>query len=583
MATDIRASSLKQPIDVADYLFKRLKQLGVHAIHGVPGDYNLVALDYVPRNGLNWVGNANELNASYAADGYARIKGIAALVTTFGVGELSALNGIAGSYAEYVPVVHIVGTPSTLSQKNGMLLHHTLGNGDFNVFTNMSTSISCAVSRLNDPSSAAELIDHAIRECWLQSRPVYITLPTDMVEKKVEGDRLSTPIDLSPKTNNSEQEAYAVEAIINHLSKAKRPVILVDACAIRHRALAETHELIVTSGLPTFVAPMGKGAVDETLPNFGGVYAGSGSHSSVREAVEASDLILSIGAIKSDFNTAGFTYQTSQLASIDFHSNLVKVKYSEYNGLRMNGVLTKLSSHLKQHPLSEATRAIPETVAAPASKNDDQFDSQTITHSWLWPHFTPWVREDDVILTETGTSGYGIWEVKFKRSTSAISQILWGSIGYATGSAQGAALAAKEQNVEQKRNRRTILFTGDGSFQLTAQEVSTMIRQKLNPILFVICNEGYTIERFIHGMDAQYNDVGAWRYKDLVAAFGAEEGTFLTYQIRTKDDLLKLLDDKEFAEAPKLRFVELYMPKKDAPFALQMTAEASAKNNAKQE
>ena len=98
-------------------------------MHGVPGDYNLVALDYLPKAGLNWVGSVNELNAGYAADGYARIKGIAAIITTFGVGELSALNAIAGSYSEYVPVIHIVGTPSTLSQANGMLLHHTLGNG----------------------------------------------------------------------------------------------------------------------------------------------------------------------------------------------------------------------------------------------------------------------------------------------------------------------------------------------------------------------------------------------------------------------------------------------------------------------
>ncbi|KAB8532576.1 hypothetical protein FH972_025521 [Carpinus fangiana] len=582
MATDIRTSSLTKPMDVADYLFKRLQQVGVQSIHGVPGDYNLVALDYVEKNGLNWVGNVNELNASYAADGYARLKGLSALVTTFGVGELSALNGIAGAYAEYVPVVHIVGTPSTLSQKNGMLLHHTLGNGDFNVFTNMSANISCVVSRLNDPSDAAELIDHAIRECYIQSRPAYITLPSDMVEKKVEGNRLDTPLDFSPKKNDPDQEDYAVSAILNHLTKAKNPIILVDACAIRHRALSETHELVVASGLPTYVAPMGKGAVDETLPNYCGVYAGSGSHDSVKEAVEAADLILSIGAIKSDFNTAGFTYRTSQLASIDFHSSSVKVKYSEYNGLRMNEVLTKVTNHIKQNPLASSTRAKPQLVSKP-SDSDDQTESQVITHSWLWPHFTSWVREDDVIVTETGTSGYGIWEVKFQRSTTAISQILWGSIGYATGSAQGAALAAKEQNAEQQRHRRTILFTGDGSFQLTAQEVSTMIRQKLNPIIFVICNEGYTIERFIHGMKAGYNDVGEWHYKDLVSAFGAQGGTYLTYQIKTKDQLRKLLVDKEFAEASKLRFVELYMPKEDAPTALQMTAEASAKNNAKAE
>lgn len=97
MATDIRTAELREPVDVATYLFTRLKQLGIDSVHGVPGDFNLVALDYLPECGLKWVGNCNELNAGYAADGYARIKGISAVVTTFGVGELSIPNAIAGA------------------------------------------------------------------------------------------------------------------------------------------------------------------------------------------------------------------------------------------------------------------------------------------------------------------------------------------------------------------------------------------------------------------------------------------------------------------------------------------------------
>ena len=171
----------------------------------------------------------------YAADGYARIKGISAIVTTFGVGELSAINALAGAYSEYVPVVHIVGTPSTISQKSGMLLHHTLGNGDFNVFANMSKEISCAIAKLDDPREAPALIDDTLRECWIQSRPVYITLPTDMVKKRVEGERLKTPIDLTYPTNEPEREDYVVDVVLKYLHAAKDPVILVDACAIRHR------------------------------------------------------------------------------------------------------------------------------------------------------------------------------------------------------------------------------------------------------------------------------------------------------------------------------------------------------------
>ena len=477
-------------------------------MHGVPGDYNLVALDYLPKTGLEWVGNCNELNAGYAADGYARVKGISALITTFGVGELSALNAIAGSFAEYVPVVHIVGTPSTLSQANGMLLHHTLGNGDFRVFENMSRNLSCVVANLRDPTNAADYIDNAIRECYLQSRPVYVALPTDMVTKKLEGERLKTRLDLSYPPNDSDQEDYAVSVILKHLHDAQNPVILVDACAIRHRALDEARDLIVKSGLPTFVAPMGKGAVDETLPNYGGVYAGDGSHPEVRKAVEGSDLVLSIGAIKSDFNTAGFTYRTSQLSTINFHSNYIQVKYSVYQNCRMNGVIQKVTQQLSKINVSPAPpvhRPLPEGKAG----------DQVITHEWFWPRLSQFIREDDIVISETGTSSYGIWEVLFKKGTTGISQILWGSIGYAFGSTQGAALAGKEIG-----KNRTLLFTGEGSLQLTAQELSTIIRRKLTPILFIVCNQGYTIERFIHGMDANYNDIGDWNYMDLPAVLG---------------------------------------------------------------
>jgi pyruvate decarboxylase len=158
---------------------------------------------------------------------------------------------------------------------------------------------------------------------------------------------------------------------------------------------------------------------------------------------------------------------------------------------------------------------------------------------------------------------------------------LWGSIGYATGSAQGAALAAKELEEEKGEKHRTILLTGEGSFQLTAQEVSTMIRRKLKPIIFLIVNEGYTIERMIHGMNAEYNDVQEWKWKDLVPAFGAKEGQYKTYTVKTREELDTLMADDNFNAAPYLQFVEMYMPKEDAPEALKLTASAAERRNAK--
>ncbi|KAI9894270.1 MAG: Pyruvate decarboxylase 1 [Vezdaea aestivalis] len=574
---DIRTASLSEPVELVDYLYTRLKQLGVSSVHGVPGDYNLVALDSLEKNKLKWVGNCNELNAGYAADGYARVKGIAAIITTFGVGELSAANAIAGAFSEVVPVVHIVGTPSTISQRNGMLLHHTLGNGDFQVFANMSREISCAMAKLNDPVDAPALIDNALRECWLQSRPVYITLPTDMVQKKVEGLGLKTTLDLEEPDNEPEKEAYVLDVIYKYMTGAKKPMILVDACAVRHRVLDEVHELVTKTGLPTFVTPMSKGAINETLPNYGGVYAGAGSAPGIQEFVESSDLILSIGAIKSDFNTAGFSYRISQLSTIDFHSSHINVKYSGYAGVRMKPLFHKLIPKLDRNDLQVATvPKLDSNTVPPLAAGEDE---RMVSHDFFWPRLGKWLKEGDIVVTETGTANFGIWGTRFPPGVTAISQVLWGSIGYSVGATQGAALAAKEMGDK----RRVILFVGDGSFQLTCQEISTMIRQGLTPIIFCICNEGYTIERFIHGMTASYNDVQNWRYKDLLAVFGADPKKSGVFQIRSRAALEELLLNHVFSSAQYIQFVELYMAKEDAPIALKLVTEASAKNNARLE
>jgi pyruvate decarboxylase len=216
---------------------------------------------------------------------------------------------------------------------------------------------------------------------------------------------------------------------------------------------------------------MGKGAVDESSEYYGGVYAGSGSQERVAERVESADLVLSVGALKSDFNTAGFSYRTSQLNTIDFHSTHCTVRYSEYPGVTMRGVLRKVTERVDVKRLAKVESPV---VRNEVAKNFEE--SKTITQAWFWPRVGEYLREGDIVVTETGTSNFGIWETKFPPGVTGVTQVFWGSIGWSVGAAQGAALAAKDLGAE----KRTILFVGDGSFQLTCQEVSTMIKHKLN-------------------------------------------------------------------------------------------------------
>ncbi|KAF3909367.1 hypothetical protein AA313_de0200639 [Arthrobotrys entomopaga] len=551
------------------YLFKRLHQLGIRSVHGVPGDYNLVALDSLPEAGLDWVGNCNELNAGYAADGYARIKGISALITTFGVGELSALAGVAGAYSERVPVVHIVGVPSTLSQKSGALLHHTLGNGDFSVFANMSRNISEVLVTLNDPTIAARDIDRALR-----------ALPTDMVLKKIPSKALDTPIDLSLPSNDAETEADVIESVTKTIYEANNAIILVDACAIRHRVVDEVHELIDKSQLPAFATPMSKGAIDETNTRFGGVYIGDVSRPDVKVAVESADLVISIGALKSDFNSGGFTYHTHTKSTIEFHSDHMKVGYATYPGIGMKSVLQKLLSTLDFHKIrhTESAKSDPPALV---NEEDGKFSGQEVTHSFFWPYIGKnWLQENDVIITETGTANFGILETRFPKGVTSISQVLWGSIGYSVGACQGAALAVKESDP----SRRVILIVGDGSFQLTGQEVSTMIRHGLKPIIVLINNDGYTIERMIHGEDASYNSIQSWKHTKILETFGAKEGEYENYVVKTRKEVEELFSKgNTFSKADKIQMVELFMPRLDCPRALKLTGKMAEKLNAKTE
>lgn len=135
---------------VIEHVLSRLRETGVTDIFGVPGDFAFPVNDAICHApGMRWIGCCNELNAAYAADGYARIKGVGALCTTYGVGELSALAGIAGSYAEHLPIFHLVGMPNMAVQASRALVHHTLGNGEYDLFHRMTEPVVCARSILH--------------------------------------------------------------------------------------------------------------------------------------------------------------------------------------------------------------------------------------------------------------------------------------------------------------------------------------------------------------------------------------------------------------------------------------------------
>ncbi|KAG6891359.1 hypothetical protein C0992_008474, partial [Termitomyces sp. T32_za158] len=522
---------------------------------------------------INWVGNCNELNAAYAADGYARAKNsIGVILTTFGVGELSAVNGIAGAFSEMVPVLNLVGVPSTSQQTSKPMLHHTLGDGRYDAYTTAAQQFTYSQATLKNKNNAAVEIDRVLIDCITKARPVYLSLPTDLVSAKISTERLHTPLTRSPPPNNPQIESFVVDAIEKQFEEAQGDVVvLVDACVIRHGVKEELNEFLKKTKFPVFSTPMGKTAVDENFERYGGIYLGSISRPDIKEKVESAKLVLSVGGLRSDFNTGNFSYNIPVKRTIELHSDHTKVQYAAFPGIGMKELIPKLTERLESYHVAASKLVVPRFLApVPQEK------LQTISHNFFWPRVAEFFRPHDIIVTETGTANFGILDVPLPEKSVLISQILWGSIGWSVGSLLGASLVVKESG-----RGRSILFVGDGSLQLTVQELSVMLRVGVKPIVFVLNNRGYTIERFIHGKTRKYNDISNWQWTSLLKVLGDPDETISnSYTVHTKSELSDLLDNTAFARADKMQIVEVIMDKLDAPRSLQLQAEASGKANA---
>lgn len=563
---------MPETVKLAEYLFTRLRQLGVETIHGVPGDYNLELLDYVEPSGLHWTGSCNELNGGYAADGYAKVKGIGALITTFGVGELSAINAIAGAFAELAPVVHIVGTPSRQQYQSRSLIHHTLNDGEYGHFADMYKHVTVAQADLSDPRTAAQLIDSTLAQCLLHSRPVYIQVPLDMVAKQVSSDALATSVQ-APAMAGGDDNLPISRIIIDRMSSSKKPAIFVDGESLAYGILSEIDQLVKKTGWPTWTSNFGKGLVDETLPNVRGIYKGIYSTQEDQDYFNSADLVLCFGPHFSGTNSYFGTGIPSARAAIFVKHTSVVIGDDVHRDVPAKLILSNIVAQLNVVSLQQVSVNLSPFEGVPRMDEDV---AEKMNQRNLFSTLQEYLRPGDIVLGETGTAGYGARAFKLPKHARFFNPATWLSIGYMLPATQGAALAQREldragkwQGREDGVQPRALLLIGDGSFQMTAQELSTIIREKLNVTIVLLNNDGYTIERCIHGKDQGYNDVARWKYLNAPALFGIEEAGH-EYQAHTVTarhvgELRKALDEVEKRKAVAgLDMIEVILDREDA-------------------
>jgi indolepyruvate decarboxylase len=538
---------------IGDFLLRRLEEAGVRHLFGLPGDYNLELLQQLQDAGaLQWIGTCSELNASYAADGYARLNGLGALLVTNGVGALSAINGIAGSYSEHVPVVCIAGSIPLRSIDRGLGMHHTMADGTWDQFLGAFAQVTAAHARLT-PRNAAIEIDRLILTAWREKLPVYMELPSDIAYLDIEVP--ADPLVLAEPPSDPERLHSCIAAIAGRLSAATSPAILVDADADRFGVASDLMELADKMQISVAVINAAKAVIDETFPHYLGIYNGKVSEPRVRAAIETSDCLLSVGYRPIEVTTGDFT-ASLPAETIRVRGHSVDVGDDNYQAVTLKEVLRGV---IEAVPLVTNRPARPAASVVARALADG---SAKLTQAAYWQAIQGYLRPGDVLSVDNGTS-YALFGLKLPPNCTFVGSVNWGSIGYSVGALLGALTASP--------NRRHLLFVGDGSFQVTAQELSTILRHDHKPVIFLINNGGYTIERGYLGKDEAYNDIANWSYSALPKVFRLDTSA-RSFVVKTIGDLQNALS----APNDTMIFVESIMASDDAPSAVTSSSNKGA-------
>ncbi|QLG72085.1 hypothetical protein HG535_0C04390 [Zygotorulaspora mrakii] len=584
-AKDGGFADVPERIPLGEYLLKRLISIGTKSVFGVPGDYNLSLLEYFYDDNLKtdikWIGCCNELNASYAADGYSRYTGrISCLLTTLGVGELGALSGVAGACCEDVRVLHVVGIGknelSDEAQIRDRNMHHMLpdmyeGNmkgPNHRIYYEMIKGrISCSSEYLDDITVACDRIDKVIRDILRHSKPGYLFIPSSFFDQMVESRNLVTSPTLCLKNERfmtSENDIERItDLVLSSLYGSSTPALLGDVKTDRFGINKQLNEFAEMTGIWCFSTVSGKSILDESSKYYMGVYNGNCSLQSVKEKFLSCDLIINFGIDINEANYGFFSYDYKNDAKvIQLHPRYVrffdnKTKQEEiFQNVNFIDILDRLihTIDLKQLGLSY-------DPSFKSFSNDDlvipehEYTLSHITQPYLQKYLPNYFNPGDIIISDTGSFQFALRDFKLPSQSKLITQNLYLAIGTALPMALGVGIGMQDyprnhifddSKVDKDYKPKLILFEGDGSAIMTVQELSTMIRYKVPMEIFLLNNNGYTIERAIKGPTRSYNDIMPWKWTLLLEAFGDFDGGF------TKSEVLKTRKQME-AKLEKLK------------------------------
>jgi pyruvate decarboxylase len=517
------ARPIGETCSVGSYLACRLEEIGVKHNFAVAGDYNLVLLDQLLLNkNTQQVYCCNELNCSFAAEGYARANGIAACVVTFSVGSLTAFDGLAGAYAEELPVILISGAPNSNDFSANHLVHHALGTLDLRYPLDFAKRITCEAVAITHAEEAPHLIDKAIRAALREKKPVYIEIPCNLASAQCSTPRPVNWFD-TPKSDLASLNA-SVREVAQFLANAVRPVLLAGPKLRSHGGLEPFQHLAQAIGCGVAVMPSAKSFFPELHRQYIGIYLGAAGSPGAADVVDSSDAVLAAGPLFTDYTTTGWTAMPSGQHLLQVNPDHVRIGSTTFNDVYLAEFLSELAKVVKPNPktLVEFERTKPIVASTPVANA-----TAPLTRAEMCRQIQGLIDANTTLIVETGDSWFNGLNMNLPDGAKFEIEMQWGHIGWSVPATFGYAVKAKD--------RRIVLMVGDGSFQLTAQEVCQMIRLNLPVLIFLVNNRGYTIEVEIH--DGPYNNVKNWDYAGLIRVFNAEDGLGIGFRATNGGEL----------------------------------------------
>ncbi|MCB1704111.1 MAG: alpha-keto acid decarboxylase family protein [Halioglobus sp.] len=539
---------------IPDYLLQRLAEIGIHHIFGVPGDFIMPFFGRIAGSAVEHIGCCNELNAGYAADGYARVQGAGAVVVTGGVGPLSLINAVAGAYAENVPVVVIAGGPGVATFRRQPKIHHTIP-GNFLAPVKMMAEVTAAAVLLDDAATAPAHIDAAIAACLSTCKPVYIEIPMDIQKAACERpEPLALPERISPRSP-AQVRSLAGE-IAARIGNGERVVICVGHEVERFQLQAQLTALIDKTGLPVASMMFGKAGYVECLDSCIGLYMGAISPDEVRTFVEDADLVLFIGAHETDMNMGIGTARLQPERTVFLREGEAVFKDRTCSDIPLGDFLVELT---RQSEAAGGMRFPAQPVQSFFYSRNEPFQAaptDALTSTRFYRRLVHFIQPGDVIAADT-SAGINSASFQLQQDAISITTPYWASMGMCFGAAVGASFAPRLSN-------RVIALEGDGSLLMTIQELSTLARYQKPTIVFVLNNKGYTVERMIH--DGAFNDIPEWRYHKLPEVIPGCH----SLQVRTEGDLEHALAAAGEHSGPGPLIIEVHLDARDVSDLFQV-------------